>query len=174
MNKKTLAAKILVLTGSAAIIVGGLDPLEGTLAIFPGCIMLAIGAYLAQTRHRRMAYGAVALVFASFVFLIGLSSLGGFGANAPQPLLRSHWWGLLLLPYPAGWMMAVAGSAFALTSLFKGVWARIVVGMELSAAVVILVRLAMFRLVPLWGAALVVFLGLSCILAVYFRDIKES
>jgi ABC-type multidrug transport system permease subunit len=43
------------------------------------------------------------MITVGVIFLFYLSSLGGFGGNSSL----SWWWGLLILPYPIGWLMDV-------------------------------------------------------------------
>ena len=167
MNRRMLAATVLVVVGSAAILIGALDPLEGVFIIFPGSGMIALGAYLAQTRHRRFVYWAFLLIAVGFAALVIVSALGG---------LRSPWWGLFILPYPIGWMMDIVGAASTLTRLFEGRWVRFagfVVGIWVMAAVVLLVRLIGSHLLPPWGMAAVMALSCLCILGVYFSDSGE-
>jgi hypothetical protein len=132
-------AWILVIVGSFATLIGALDPLEGAFVIFPGSGMVALGAYLAQTRMRKLVYWGFFLIAAAFVLLLTMTALGGFGGNAP--ILRSRWWGLLLLPYPVGWIMAMAGIACTLAELIKGRWGWVVAGIWMFASVGMLVRL---------------------------------
>lgn len=164
MNKRLLAAKIVAIAGFCAVVLGCFDPMEGVLLIVPGTVLLALSAWLGKTPQRWLAYVACILMVISFAFLCLLTALGGFGGNAP--LLHSKWWALLLLPYPVGWMMGVASGVCTLTTLFTGMAARIVSGFGAVIAVLFLVRLAMFRLVPLWIFIAVLLFGLLCILAV--------
>ena len=55
---------------------------------------------------RRSQCGALALVALGVGALWGLSAVGGFGGSSG----RSMWWGALLLPYPAGWILGVVGA----------------------------------------------------------------
>ncbi|MCX5758292.1 MAG: hypothetical protein NTU83_07265, partial [Candidatus Hydrogenedentes bacterium] len=116
MIKRMLIAKVSAIAGSAAILVGALDPLEGAFIIFPGSGLIAFGACLAQTRHRRLTYWAFLLIVASFAALLIMTVLGGIGGHAP--IFRSPWWSLVFLPYPVGWMMDIVGATYALSSLF--------------------------------------------------------
>jgi ABC-type multidrug transport system permease subunit len=43
------------------------------------------------------------LITVGVIFLFYLSSLGGFGGTSTL----SWWWGLLILPYPIGWLLQV-------------------------------------------------------------------
>jgi hypothetical protein len=47
--------------------------------------------------------------------MIVLSLFGGIGGNTG----RSMWWGLVILPYPVGWIIGVAGAALALVESFR-------------------------------------------------------
>jgi hypothetical protein len=47
--------------------------------------------------------------------MFSLSSVGGIGGNSG----RSMWWGLLMLPYPVGWLMALLGGVIGLMRFFK-------------------------------------------------------
>jgi hypothetical protein len=44
-----------------------------------------------------------------------LSSFGGIGGRSGH----SMWWGVLILPYPVGWLMAVAGGFVGLVRFFR-------------------------------------------------------
>ncbi len=168
MNKHLLMANILVLLGFIAMVLGGIDPVGGVFLIFPGSILLAFGAWLARPPERWLAYAAFILMTVSFAIVVVVSQLGGLGGSAP--LLHSKWWGLLLLPYPVGWTMGVAGGAFMLPHLFTGRWARVVSIIGSTAAFVFLVRLSTFQLVPWWIFIAVVLLCLLCIFAVLKRE----
>jgi hypothetical protein len=48
----------------------------------------------------------LALIAVGVAALFGLSAIGGFGG----PSGRSMWWGLLLLPYPIGWVIGLLGA----------------------------------------------------------------
>jgi hypothetical protein len=44
-----------------------------------------------------------------------LSAFGGIGGKSGH----SMWWGVLILPYPVGWLMALAGAVLALIRFVK-------------------------------------------------------
>lgn len=98
--------RALVIVGLVAILVGAIDPLEGSLVILPGAGLLAFAGWLGGSRHRRLLYWACALVAAGFGVMWGMTAVGGIGGSTG----RSIWWTLLLLPYPAGWIMALVGA----------------------------------------------------------------
>lgn len=167
MSKKL--APVLVVLGSLAILIGVIDPVEGMFIIFPGSGLIALGAYLAQTPHRRLVYCAFLLIGASFCASSFISS-------------KFHglpgWWTLVLLPYPIGWTMDVVGVPFTLTGLFKGPWVRFAVGIWVLAAVGLLAVLIgiiiRVNLLSPWTVAAVIALSCACTLGVYASDSAES
>jgi len=47
-----------------------------------------------------------------------LSAFGSLGGQRGH----SMWWGVLILPYPVGWIMTFAGAIFALIRFLKARW----------------------------------------------------
>jgi len=113
MNGARRWSRILVIVGLVAMVIGALDPLEGSLVILPGTGLVTLGALLGNSRHRILLYWSFVLVAVGVGALWGLSALGGFGGNSG----RSNWWGLVLLPYPVGWIMGLVG---AIRRLWEG------------------------------------------------------
>jgi hypothetical protein len=107
-EKRSIAAQVLVLLGLSAMVGGLLDPLEGSLIILPGIALVTAGAALTGSRHMRLLVVSLVFVAAGVAALWGLSAVGGFGGTTSG---RSVWWGLLLLPYPLGWITGVVGAA---------------------------------------------------------------
>lgn len=103
---KSVSARILLTLGVIAMVVGCLDPLEGSVVILAGSGLVALGTWLGQrgrglVLYRLCLFGLVAFgVMAMFV----LGAMGGFGGKSGL----SGWWGLLLLPYPIGWLLGMA------------------------------------------------------------------
>ena len=110
MNTRARWAHILVIIGLIAMLIGALDPLEGSLIILPGSAIAALGALLAQNRHRKLIYWAFGLIAVGVGALFVLSAFGGTGGKTG----RSNWWLLVLLPYPVGWLVGLAGIVFNL------------------------------------------------------------
>ena len=106
MNGRSRWSRILVIVGLIAMLIGVVDPLEGSLVILPGTGMVALGALLGNSRHRKLLSWSFVLVAVGVGALWGLSALGGFGGSSG----RSNWWGLVLLPYPVGWIMGFVGA----------------------------------------------------------------
>ena len=106
MVKDGRMPRAIVIIGLVAMLAGVLDPLEGSIAILAGIALAALGAALGRSPNRTTMYVALALTTAGVGLLFGFSAVGGFGGNTG----RSMWWALLLLPYPAGWVVGVVGA----------------------------------------------------------------
>ncbi len=122
MNKRKLWSRILSIIGLIAMIIGVVDPLEGSLIILPGSGLVALGAFLGKSRHRIFVYWAFGLTLIGVAGLFVVSMFGGVGGNTG----RSNWWLLTSLPYPIGWIMSLIGvrrvliESFHKTSIAQG------------------------------------------------------
>ena len=118
MNSRTLWPRILKALGSIAMMLGTLDPLEGSLLILPGSGLVALGMYLSGKDRRTVLYWVwtFILIAVGVGAMFALSAVGGIGGKSGH----SMWWGVLMLPYPAGWLLAVAGGIAGLVQFFKG------------------------------------------------------
>jgi len=95
-----------VILGLVASVIGVADPLEGSPIILIGSALALAGALLDRSRQRKWLSWAFALTCVGVAALFGLSALGGIGGDSG----RSYGWGLVLLPYPVGWLMTVVGA----------------------------------------------------------------
>ena len=120
MNTRTLWSRILGIVGGIAMLLGSLDPLEGSLLILPGSGLVAVAVYLSGKGRRTVLYWTwvFGLIAVGVGALFGLSAVGGIGGQSGHSL----WWGVLLLPYAAGWLMALAGAVVGLARFWKGRW----------------------------------------------------
>ena len=98
-------------------LLGAIDPLEGSLLILPGSGMVVLGMFLGKKDHRTILYWAWAfiLIAVGVGAMFALSAVGGIGGKSGH----SMWWGVLVLPYPVGWLMALVGGVIALVRFFK-------------------------------------------------------
>ena len=103
MKTKTQWTKVLYIIGIVAIIIGVLDPLEGSVVILAGSAAISFSTYLNKDRHWKLFFTSFLMIVIGVFFLFYLSSLGGFGGNSSL----SWWWGLLIIPYPAGWLLSI-------------------------------------------------------------------
>ena len=113
MKTRQLWSKILTIAGLLLMLVGAVDPLEGSLLILPGGGLTALGAGLGQSRYRRLLYFGFVLVALGVGAMFWLSWLGGIGGNTGRPM----GWAFVILPYPIGWILGVVG---AILKLVKG------------------------------------------------------
>lgn len=112
MNARSLWSRILVIVGSIAMLVGVLDPLEGSVVILTGSGLVALGTFLGQIGRQLLLYWI--LIFILIAVGVGamfvLSAFGGIGGTSGH----SMWWGVLILPYPVGWIMGIVSLVFRL------------------------------------------------------------
>lgn len=103
MNATGLGPRVLVVFGLAALLIGTVDPLEGSVLILLGIAVFALEAWLGASRHRRAISWSLVLTAVGVAALFGLSAVGGVGGRTG----RSYWWTVVLLPYPAGWLLGL-------------------------------------------------------------------
>lgn len=98
-------ARILKAAGILCILVGSLDPLEGSVLILAGSGLVALAARLGpEPPSVFREWRALFLMIAFGVLqLFELSAFGGIGGKEGHSL----WWGVLILPYVAGWVLAL-------------------------------------------------------------------
>jgi hypothetical protein len=140
MNARQFFAQILVIVGLAALLLGALDPLEGCIVILAGSALVYIGARLRKSRYHLLLGAALVLVLLGVAAMFVLGRLGGVGGRSQH----SIWWLLLILPYPIGWLMALAGTV-ALVG--KG-WHRVCLCCAVvlvASAVAALITLGLYR-----------------------------
>jgi hypothetical protein len=134
MNARKLWSRILTIVGSIAMLVGALDPMEGSLVILPGSGLVALGTFLGQSERRLIAYRVWVFILIAIGVgaMLGLTQVGGFGGNSG----RSMWWGVLVLPYLIGWSMGIWGPGSPRWLLLLGIG----VGLWYQAILVIVLR----------------------------------
>ena len=134
MNTTNRWVRFLLIAGYIAILVGALDPMEGSLLIIPGSGLVALGTYLGYEERWIVIYRV--LLF--FLILIGVTALwvltvqGGFGGDSG----RSIWWGLLFVPYLVSWSMGIWGPVSPRWVLWSGIgvglWYQVILVMTLK------------------------------------------
>ncbi len=105
MNPRSFWSRVLVIIGSIAMLVGALDPLEGSIIILLGSGLVTLGTFLTKAGRQMLVYWTVvlALITIGVGAMFALSAVGGIGGASDH----SMWWGVLVLPYPVGWVMGV-------------------------------------------------------------------
>lgn len=100
-------SRILSTVGYIGMLVGAIDPLEGSLVILPGSGLVALGTVIGRDGRRVLMYRTCVFVLIATGVggLWGLSAWGGIGGSSGH----SGWWGVLILPYVIGWFMGICG-----------------------------------------------------------------
>lgn len=148
MNTRERWAKVLIIVGYIAMLVGAVDPLEGSFVILPGSALVALGTFMSRSERELIAYrsGVFVLIAVGVGAMFGLSAVGGIGGKAGHSL----WWGVLILPYLIGWFMGIWGPGnprwVHLAGILVGVW-------YLAIPVMVLVRANPSR--PTFPAAII-------------------
>ena len=115
-------------------VLGALDPMEGSLAILPGSGLVALGTFLGHSERRLIVYRVVVFILIALGVgaLWGLSAVGGLGGKTGH----SMWWGLLILPYLVGWSMGIWGLGsprwLLLLGIVVGLWYQVILAMVLT------------------------------------------
>jgi hypothetical protein len=107
---KPAHSRVLVGVGLALMVLGALDPLEGSVVILLGSALVAGGAFVSPTHRYRLQLAALVLIAIGVAALFGLSALGGVGGSTG----RSYWWLLLCVTYPIGWVTGLIGATMKL------------------------------------------------------------
>lgn len=102
MKKKINWNRVVFITGVVALVIGTLDPLEGSVLILAGSIMITIASILVHDRYRKIFLASSIMIAVGVALMFYFSSLGGFGDKG-----MSWWWGIMVLPYPLGWLLLV-------------------------------------------------------------------
>jgi hypothetical protein len=107
MNARMVWSHVFLVVGGLAMLVGAVDPMEGSLLILPGSGLVTLGTYLGQAERRLIVFRVwVFLLIAVGVgAMVGLSAVGGIGGRSGH----FPWWGLLVLPYLVGWTVGIWG-----------------------------------------------------------------
>lgn len=98
-------------------LLGTIDPLEGSILILPGSGLIALGVYLGRAQRGVIRYWLVVflLIAAGVGAMFIVSAFGGIGGQSGNSIA----WGILILPYPIGWLLALAGATAAFTRLIQ-------------------------------------------------------
>jgi hypothetical protein len=103
MKRKTKWTRILFIIGVVALSIGAIDPLEGSVVITAGSLLIALSAYFKRDRHWKWFLAFFIAIVVGVFALFYLSSLGGFGGESDL----SWWWGLCIIPYPLAWLASI-------------------------------------------------------------------
>lgn len=102
MSERTWSRRVHI-AGVILMFAGLVDPLEGSVVIALGSLLVALSANLARSAFRRWAYGGLAVLLLGVGAMFALSAFGGVGG----PGGLSWWWALPVVLYPAGWVLTL-------------------------------------------------------------------
>ncbi|MGE5518970.1 MAG: hypothetical protein ACM3VS_03510 [Candidatus Dadabacteria bacterium] len=103
MKHRSNWIKFIHVTGIIALILGIIDPLEGSVVVALGSGLVALSTSLRKDRHHKLFFICFLMIAVGVALLFYFSSLGGFGGRSSL----SWWWAALLIPYPAGWLITM-------------------------------------------------------------------
>jgi hypothetical protein len=133
-TSRSLWSRILIVLGSVGMVVGAIDPMEGSVVILPGSLMVALGTFFNQSERHLFAYRAWVFILIAIGVgaMWGLSAVGGFGGKSGY----SMWWGVLILPYLIGWSMGIWGPGsprwLLVLGIGVGLWYLAILGLVLK------------------------------------------
>jgi hypothetical protein len=94
---------LLHMIGLALLIIGILHPLEGSLLVAVGSLLLSASKYLHKDSQTKHFIWLTILICSGVLTMVLLSALGGIGGNSSLPI----WLALFILPYPLGWLLTI-------------------------------------------------------------------
>jgi hypothetical protein len=111
MNTHKVWSRICITVGVIAMLVGAADPMEGSLVILPGSGLVTLGTFLNNTERGLLIHWLC--IFGMIAFgVVAVWALGAWGFGGTNK--HSMWWGVLILPYPIGWVMGIVSLMFRL------------------------------------------------------------
>ena len=110
-----LWSRILVILGLFGMLVGALDPLEGSVIILPSAGLATLGVFIGHTARRKLLYTAFLLIVIGVGSMFLLSAIGGVGG----PRGTSWWWAVTVIPYPIGWILGIVAAILSLVDTFR-------------------------------------------------------
>ncbi len=118
MNAKSLWSRILISVGGIAMLLGVVDPLEGSVVILAGSILVFLATVIRREERRSRNYWAVTLILigVGVAAMFALSAVGGIGGESGH----SWWWVILLVPYPVGVLMGLGNLLVRLVRYLRG------------------------------------------------------
>jgi len=104
---KFLRSTLFPRIGIALILLGSLDPMEGSVLISLGSIVFAIASWLQQKAWKWHTVVAATSIGFGVSALWIVSSKGGFDPAT------EWWWLLAILPYPIAWLGLLGGMSYS-------------------------------------------------------------
>jgi hypothetical protein len=106
----------LVTIGLIGLVVGVIDPLEGSVVILVASGLVALGTHRMRSPHRLLGAWGFVLVFLGFAAIWTITAFGGVGGSTGH----SAWWAILVAPYVVGWALGVVAGVRTLMEHLRG------------------------------------------------------
>lgn len=103
MKLKINWTKIGFDAGVIALLIGTIDPLEGSIVISIGSILVGFLSYLSRDKYWKFFFAFTLMIIFGVGAMFYLSSLGGFGGESSL----KWFWGLFIITYPIGWLSTI-------------------------------------------------------------------
>lgn len=101
MKSKVKWTSMIFIIGIIALIIGAFDPLEGSIIIAAGSILITLSTFYTHDRHHKLFLTSAIMIIFGVCCMFYISYLGGYDPK------REWWWNVLILPYPVGWLISV-------------------------------------------------------------------
>jgi len=115
----TSQSRLLLIAGLILMVLGALDPMEGSVVILAGSAIAAAAAFFGKLPCAAAIETAFVLIAVGVATMFGFSNLGGVGGTSG----RSIWWMLTMAPYPIGWIVGLVASISSLRALRRTITA---------------------------------------------------
>ena len=115
MNVSFISSRLLMVIGLIGMLVGAVDPLEGSFLILPSVGLVAVGAFLGKSRYLQLLGWSFALVLFGVAAMVIFTWWGGLGGKSGH----SIWWAIFIVPYPVGWIAGLIGAALSLAESWR-------------------------------------------------------
>ena len=96
MKKRINWKRTLFTIGVIALFIGIFDPLEFSVVVATGAVLITLTALAEHDRHRYLLLASTFLIIAGVILMYYISLLGGYDIKG------EWWWNLMILPYPIG------------------------------------------------------------------------
>jgi hypothetical protein len=101
LTKRERGLQAGFILGVVLILLGTLDPLEGSVLVLLGSILLAVVTYGFRDPQHKWYRLAAVLIFFGVLALWILSAYGGIGEGGDL----GYGWAAWIIPYPVGWLI---------------------------------------------------------------------
>jgi hypothetical protein len=103
MHLNSQWTRFVYILGIVSLLIGVIDPMEGSVLVLAGSAAITFSTFLNKDAYFKIFLVSFIMIAFGVFFLFYLSSIGGFAGGSSL----SWWMGLLILPYPVGWLLTI-------------------------------------------------------------------